>query len=211
VIDHNNPNWGKSSWGTFIFGSGWQIDDYLNLITSQYQNSLKFLAWLRVVLQKLNDATALLATMATYFDLDLAIGSQLDVLGQYLNQSRILSFIPAGQATNVLGDSDYRFLLKATVIKNNWNGKVPSYAAAWAMMMPDGQIFIDDNQDMTMTVYVAGNFSAVKQSLIENGLVVPKPAGVLLNYYFGVYPVFGYDLANSYVAGYDVGTWFSPG
>ncbi|MFM0488029.1 DUF2612 domain-containing protein [Paraburkholderia graminis] len=79
--------------------------------------------------------------------------------------------------------------------------------------MPSGSfIFIQDNSDMTMTVGVSGAIpSAVLRALISGGYLHLKPEGVRVNYYFlssvNNTPLFGFDVQNQYIAGFDTGSW----
>jgi len=57
------------------------VDDYVKLITSQYQMSTKYLQWMREVLQPLEDVSTFLSTLDEDFDIETAVGDQLDMLG----------------------------------------------------------------------------------------------------------------------------------
>jgi hypothetical protein len=180
---------------------------YLSLPTSEYQNKPLFMAWLQVLLTPFNDAATLAANMYFYFDIDNAVGPQLDFIGQLIGQSRTVNFSPTNGSSPTLSDSDYQVLLKATIIKNTWDGTIPSLYTAWSLLFPDGIIVLQDNQNMTMNVIIAGIFSSNIHDLITNGYIVPRPAGVLVNYVFGTLPAFGFDVEDAYVAGCDVGSW----
>ena len=68
---------------------------------------------------------------------------------------------------------------------------------------------IIDNQDMTMNIIVlAGTLTTTQLALLNGGLLIPRPEGVLLNGIFTVTggPKFGLDYDNSVIAGLDVGT-----
>jgi hypothetical protein len=189
-----------------ITGSG-GLAYYLSLPTSEYQNKPKFKAFLQCLVTPLNDAINLAVNLPSFFDIDTAIGAQLDLVGELVGQQRTINFTPTDSSSPVLGDNDYRVLLKATIIKNNWDGTIPSLYASWQSLFPGGLIVIIDNQDMTMDLTISGNFSSVVHDLIINGYIVPRPAGVLINYSLGTLPVFGFDRETNYVAGFDVGSW----
>lgn len=103
-----------------------------------------------------------------------------------------------------LSDNDYRSLLLATVARNNWDGQQDSLYSLWSTLFPGMTIAIADNLNMTATVFVSGNISAVMQQLILAGLIVPRPQGVQYNYVFNL-PAFGCDLNNAFVSGVDTG------
>lgn len=68
--------------------------DYLQLITSEHKNQPKFAAWLSAALGMIQDVQNFLLTMQNSFDLDRAVGNQLDTIGEVLNMPRLLPFQP---------------------------------------------------------------------------------------------------------------------
>lgn len=147
---------------------------YMKLVTSQYQNSPKFLSWLEGFIDRFTLSNNVLDEMDTKFDLDNAIGVQLDTLGVIVGQKRI---------TN-MSDSQYRVLLKIKIIKNMWNGIIQDLYKKWDVLF-SSPLFIHDKQDMSLDVYLAVDNSEETSSLLqllEKGLVIPKPQGVQLNY-----------------------------
>ena len=183
------------------------ISYYTSLITSQYQSSPNFLAFVTMLLKKFDDVTNCLLDFTEAFDLNTAVGVQLDSLGQILGISRTLPFQPTGGLNPLLGDSDYRTLLLAKVYLNLWNGEADALQPLWQNIFPGGRIVIDDAQNMSATIVLSGTFTALAQQMITNGMIIPRPAGVLYNYTFAELPIFGFDLNNGFVAGFDVGHW----
>jgi Protein of unknown function (DUF2612) len=180
---------------------------YLARITSQYQLSPKMMAWVSSLLDILTDISDCAQTILPNFDLSTAVGVQLDILGTILNMPRLVDFQPSNGVSPLLDDNTYRTLLMATVAKNQWDGKVQSIYPVWAQLFPGGKIVVVDNQDMSLTVLMSGNFSSIITDLIVNGYILPRPEGVLINYTFAKLPVFGFDLNNSFIAGFDIGFW----
>lgn len=180
---------------------------YLQYPTSEYITKPNFMAMLKLLLTPFNDAATIAVNFPTFFDIDKAIGAQLDVLGQIIGQQRTINFNPSDGSSPTLGDEDYRTLLKATIIKNTWDGTIPDLYTQWANLFPSGTIVIKDNQDMTMNVIIAGNFTTVVQDLITHDYIVPRPAAVKINYSFGTLPIFGYDIQSGFINGYDIGHW----
>ena len=181
------------------------LQDYLDLATSQYQNSPKFLAWLSVPLQILQDITDCADEMYQAFDIDTAEGAQLDILGVIIGASRTVDFQPSNSVSPVLDDDTYRVLLKATIARNQWDGNIDTLAPVWREIFPGGSIVIQDSQLMSMNVSMTGSFSSIIVDLINNGYIVPRPEGVLVNYGFGDLPYFGFDRDDSYISGLDDG------
>jgi hypothetical protein len=89
-----------------------------------------------------------------------------------------------------------------------WNGSGDAY--------PSGtQVFIEDNQDMSITFGVAGTIpSALFLALLSGGYIPIKPEGVMVRDYVVTSvtgnPIFGFDMENMFVSGFDVGAWGSP-
>lgn len=183
------------------------ISYYLSLLTSQYQNSPNLKSWLTVCLQPILDAGAGYGLFVNAFDIDSAIGLQLDILGVILGASRTVSFQPSGMVSPTLTDATYRILLKARVIQNQWDGQAASLYTAWPALFPGGNIAIIDNQNMSATIILSGVFSSITQDLITNGLIVPRPEAVQYTYIFPVLPVFGFGPESAFVAGFGDGHW----
>ena len=179
---------------------------YLNLIPSQYRLQPKFMKWLEAGIQKLQDSNSTAQEIISNFDLDTATGVQLDIIGKLIGRSRQLDFRPRTEVSSILDDTSYRLLLKAKMVWNQWKGTLPELYNAWQEIFPNGNLLILDNQDMSMDVIVSGDFSVLEKDLIYNGLVVPKPEGVRINYLIiaqnADMPIFSYGYDNGFLGGY---------
>ena len=191
------------------------INQYLAMITNQYQNSTKFLQWLTIPLMVIEDLHLCANIMPSMFDVDLAVGVQLDILGLLLGQSRILPFNPTDGTMAKLDDAIYKKILKLKTMTNYWDGSLGSIYTAWGIIFPDVNLVITDNQDMTASVSIKGELSQIVKDMIYNDLVLPRPEGVEY-IYKGKIPetaaIFYYDYDDDespYFAGYDVGYWDS--
>ena len=147
------------------------LQDYLNLVPPLNANQTRFVAELSLLLQPFCDAQALLNNLPAYFDLDNAIGAQLDIDGKWVGRSRNLTiplqncFFSLGDPLRGLGkgvwrdarnpgvtftklnDATYRRLLKAKAIANEWDGTVAGAQLALNQMWPPSSgtlAFIDD-------------------------------------------------------------------
>lgn len=158
------------------------IDSYVNSITSEHRDKPNFIAWLSSNLNIIDGVYNLLSDMDSNFDIDNAIGVQLDVLGIIAGRSRTLNFQPMNGYDPVLGDADYRLVLKAKIAMNNWQGTIPQMYEIWANIFDDIELELADNQDMSFTAYILGYVNQVRQSLIQNQYIVPKPEGVAVTY-----------------------------
>lgn len=182
------------------------VQNYLDLITSQYQNSVKFKDWLTVLLTPYIDIQNLANTLHTYFDIDTAVGKQLDMLGSIVGVSRLLPFQPIS-GNPLLDDENYRFLIKAQILRNVWDGTNQNIYDIWNNLHDDIFLSIKDNQDMTVSVLFIGVLNDLQKEMIEYGIIIPKAQGVKMNYSFSEPPLFAYDQDTDYFKGYDEGSW----
>lgn len=209
-----NPNqgYGQAGYGTGGWGGGsgapfaLPIEYYLALVTSQYRLSPNMLAWLAADIQIDQDILqCLYQWQQMAFDLDQAVGPQLDALGALIGQSRTVGFQPSNSVSPILDDATYRILLKARVARNHWDGRLTSLQGVWQSLFAGGAIIIDDAMNMSATIIMTGAFTSIIQDLITHGYIVPRPQGVLYTYTFGTLPLLGTDRNDAYIAGADTG------
>ncbi|MET3654101.1 DUF2612 domain-containing protein [Dyella japonica] len=213
------------------------VSQYVGLITSEHADKPKFSAMVAAVAQCFVDQQNALGGLIPAFDLDQAVGDQLDIIGLWVGVSRrvntpltgvYFSFDIAGvgfdqgvwqgpfdpsTGVTLLDDGTYRILIRAKIGANHWDGTLGTSAAILNQIFDNGtNVFIQDNQDMTMTFGVSGVIpSAVLLALLKGGYIPLKPEGVLVNSYIVTSssgaPIFGFDMENQYVSGWDVGAW----
>lgn len=111
------------------------------------------------------------------------------------------------QLNPLLDDENYRFLLKAQILRNVWNGTNQHIYEIWNELHSDIAIAIKDNQDMTVTALFIGDLNKLQQEMIKYGMIVPKAQGVKMFYAFSLPPLFSYDQDTEYFKGYDEGNW----
>ena len=135
------------------------VADYLAKIPPLHSADSRFMAELALVLQPFVDAQAFLTSLPQAFDLDYAIGVQLDATGAWIGQSREIP-VPVlnpwfsldtpglgadqgywkgpyeGTALASLDDDTYRRLLRAIVAANNSDGTQPSIQACLREYLP---------------------------------------------------------------------------
>lgn len=204
---------GGGGYGSGEYGGGGNeifsepVAYYLSLITSEYQNSPNFLAFLQSFVQKFDDITSLLYMFDFDLQIDQAKGVQLDLIGTIVGANRTVDFQPRGGVSPVLDDATYRLLLYATIARNNWNGQIGSMQPIWSQLFPGGRIIVVDGQDMTVVVTMSGSFTSIIQDLITHDYIVPRAEGVLMQYNFAGLPIFGFDRNDAFIAGFDLGLW----
>lgn len=212
------------------------VDDYKSLITSEHADKPKYMATIGLTASLSAYLQELAADLPRQFDLDEAVGVQLDAVGEWIGRSRRIDtpltgvyftwddiastgwdngvwqgeFDPDSGLT-VLPDDEYRLLLRAKVAANQWDGTIPGAYDIWTTAFTDSLIVIQDNQDMSMTVGVAGSqLSTVTQALLTGGYIPLKPEGVRVNYYaisVDSGPLFAWDAESEALAGWDTGSW----
>jgi hypothetical protein len=145
-------------------------DDYVGKIPPLYANKPNFTATIAATVAPFADLQIFFATLPEQFDIDVAVGVQLDAVGQWVGQSRKVS-IPVAQpwfswgvanrgwaqgywkGPTILGnyissldDDTYRRLLYAKVAANNGAGTVGSAQAALDLYFinPATHVFVED-------------------------------------------------------------------
>lgn len=203
----NQSGYGSGKYGIADGGPIYSlpISYYLNLFTSEYKLAPNLNAWTRALLTPLDDITTCIGGMTEAFDLDSAVGVQLDTLGSIIGQGRTVGFQPSGGVSPVLDDETYRLLLKAKIAFNSWDGLQTSLQPIWQSLFSSGTIVLHDNQNMTAIIILTGSFTSIIQDLIVNGLIVPRPETVQYTITFGILPILGFDENNSFIAGFDAG------
>jgi len=202
---YGNPGYGGGPYG----GGGpvfpLPVSYYTSLLTSEYRLAPNLNAWMNAKLQPFANTNACLASMNEAFDLDYAVGVQLDILGLIQGVSRTVGFQPSGGVSPVLDDETYRLLIKATIANNLWQGTQSELYPIWQSLFPGGSLVISDGQNMECTIVLSGTFTSIILDLINNGYIVPRPEGVLYTYTYATLPIFGLDEDNDFIAGLDVG------
>ncbi len=182
---------------------------YSELVTSEHRDKPKFIAVVELFCSGQVDEQNVLASMPGLFDLETAIGDQLDTIGVWVGFGRY-QFVPT-LGTITLADADYRILLNAKILGNHWDGGMESLQTILASLFPGTGIilFAVDNQDMSMDVYITGGSPTPLQiALLKGGLLVPKPEGVRINGFILVAgALFGLSQQDAYIAGLDTGAF----
>jgi hypothetical protein len=213
------------------------VASWLALVTSEHASKPKFMAMLAATLQPLADIIAVLESIPGAYDLDAAVGSQLDTDGEWIGISRNISTPLSGvffswdvtglgwdqgswtPGINIdelvsLPDAQYRTLLYAKIAANHWNGSIPGAYAVWNTIFAGTGygVLIQDLQGMHMAMALTGPIpDAVTLALFTGGYFQLKPAGVHIDKFYTPakpnVPYFGFDVENDNIAGWGVGYW----
>lgn len=218
-------NYLVDSWDSNQFGAQWDtglqwdvnvglavgnVTSYLGLVTSEHNQRPRFMSMLTGILQPYADNIVVLASMSALFDIDVAVGQQLDIVGQWIGATRNVtvpltdvyfslddpllgfdrgtwfnSFNPVNGIVH-LSDEAYRTLLRARVANNQWDGTIPGAYKIWDTVFAgtDTGILIQDLENSHMIMALVGTVpDAVTLALFRGGYLNIKPAGVKIDAY----------------------------
>lgn len=140
------------------------VSPYTGMITSEHADKPKFVATVAFAAQPFADNIATAEALETLFDLDTAVGQQLDTVGQWIGLTRYLKTPVAGAFFSwgtpglgwgegfwrspgdspgelvVLPDDQYRTLLRAKVVANHWNGAIDKDPSLYVNGDVNGQL-----------------------------------------------------------------------
>ena len=165
-------------------------EQYIALITSEHFDKENFVATVGAGVDPLAKLQSVMLGMPEDFDIDTAVGVQLDTLGIWIGRSRRIDtplvgvyfawddlasdgwesgiwkgpFDPDSGLVD-LPDDAYRVLLKAKIAANSWDGTIPGAYAIWSEIFTSSHLIIQDNQDMSMVVGIAGQW--IKLNILD--------------------------------------------
>lgn len=210
-------------------------NDYLKLVTSEHADQPDFMATVKTLTDGFTDVNNLCNSYPKVYDLDQAVGTQLDVIGLWVGADRRLATPLTGvyfswDATALLGwdsgswqgpydpstglsslpDDAYRLLIKAKIAANNWDGTIPGAQAIYSIIFNGGRmVIIEDHQDMSFTLgFSGGSLTAIEQAMLLGGYIPLKPVGVRIKAFLlapAPGALFAWDLSSPYMAGWDAG------
>lgn len=209
---------------------------YTDLITSAHNDKPRFVATVELTTSALAQGQDFLQTLPEVFDIDTAVGVQLDAVGEWAGQTRYLN-IPlqnyyfefdnaeAGWGKGIwrqdfdieeqvaaLDDSTYRKVLMVKIATNHWDGTIPKlYDAIAEVFAGRYAMAVADNQDMSLSIYLAGQkLTALDRALLIGGYLTLKPVGVRIAEISAAPDggkLFGWDTQNDVFSGFDNASW----
>jgi hypothetical protein len=200
------------------------LDQYIALLPPYHSHQSRFVNTLAALLQPLVEAQEVLAQLSADFDLDTAVGVQLDMVGEWLGRSRWVDGFDQGQwlgpfdPTSVIvamPDDTYRSVLRLQAMANHWDGTLASIQNQFATVFPG--VVVEDKGDtagglMSMDVLIPGiAISTLLLSVLEQDFPI-KPGGVRVNIIESTVvtePLFGFDIDGAAlpIRGFDHGAW----
>lgn len=197
-------------WDVNVGPSPGDAAPYLALVTSEHNQKPNYMAMVGAAIQPFVDVVFLLGSMPSAFDLDSAVGAQLDVDGEWIGASRQLSasimnvyfsfdtaglgfdqgvwegpYNPSTYLVN-LPDESYRLLLRAKILNDRWDGTIPSAYTIWSTVF-DGTgfgILIQDLGNMHMIFALTGPTpDPITLALFKGGYLNVRPLGVMVDAY----------------------------
>ncbi|AFC22586.1 hypothetical protein phi1422_0066 [Bdellovibrio phage phi1422] len=147
---------------------------YADLLILQYRDKPKASATVKAYVNLLISGQLPLAVQNA-FDIETAVGKQLDVIGKIVGVTRDgYTFSEA----IVLNDDDYRKMIKMKIFLNNSDSSLYSIQNLIALYF-QGLMKVYDYQDMSMSYALSSAFGS--QDLVEvfiNKGLLPRPMGV---------------------------------
>lgn len=210
--------------------------DYTQYITGNHADKPKFVKTIQVSTEPSSETQELLRNTISKHFFDVAEGAQLDTVGVWIGFNRYVK-VPLkdtffswdtidinGWDGGVWGgdygsdfsyvkldDDSYRMLLNMKIATNRWKGNLPDGYQIWDELFgSECFIFILDNQDMSIVLYIAGDVPSPIIRLIQGGIMPFKPESVRVKCYMintSGEPAFGFDVDNEYIAGWGKGIW----
>lgn len=186
------------------------VSPYIALLPSEHRDQPNFLATLDALLQPFADLLSVVNAIQLLYDIDQAVGEQLDVIGEWVGRSRQVRVPitgvyfsldtsgvgfdegvwlgPNDSSTGLyaLPDDYYRLVLYVGVLNNVWDGSLNAAYQIYQTLFTTTPytIFIVDRADLTMAVGVLGKMpDPLTLALLTQGYLSVKPAGVQLTAY----------------------------
>lgn len=148
---------------------------YSDLLISEYSGedskatkTIQFLAGMIIMNQ-------LPLAMQNAYDLDTAVGVQLDVLAKYIGATRVNN---TSDGVVTLIDSDFRILLKLVLIKNNSGSSLSDIINLLEQNFPN-KIKVYDSTNMSLNYIIAEDIGTpALLEILLSGAYLPAPMGV---------------------------------
>ena len=213
-------------------------NEYTELIAGAHVDSSRFREWLYVLTEPLRVARERLAAMQSDFDVDTAVGKQLDAIGVRVGVSRHLPMTLTGvyfalddedgigldlgvwkgrydptDGTATLGDETYRAVIRAKILTNAWNGEtgtLPEFLSAVVGFFGVESKVLDlqDLQTMHVALHLTKGTTPPIVWELFSRRIIDVTAAGVSIAIVNNDPWFGFDYETASVKGLDEGHWF---
>lgn len=213
-------------------------NEYTALIAGAHVDKPKYVEWVYTLTEIFAEARRRLRKLVEDFDLDTAVGKQLDAIGVRVGISRQLPVTLSGiyfafddvdglgfdfgiwkgryedgTTTSILDDETYRNVIRAKIMMNHFSGKnedLQSFIASIAESfgIDPSLFFVRDTQDMN--VQVGMNQSDVPPVVWEllTRRIIDVIAAGVGMNFISNVTYFGLDMDTAVVGGMDNGDWY---
>ena len=155
------------------------VRKYLDRIESQHRGRLRFMEHTETLLEMIDGAYDVIREMPDDFNIETAVGKQLDVIGKRVGAFRKVEIPDSAYYGTELNDEEFRAYIYSRIFRNHWDGTAETFQKVWDCTLGkiiDAEYF--DNQDMTVTISISGSISNIILAMILAGEIIPKPACV---------------------------------
>lgn len=176
-------------------------------IYAQYADKPKAVSWFNITPTLSDEIAAVYDDVRSSYDIDQAVGEQLDVIGRIVVLDRgFESFVIVDNVTVFGADNDesqfggvgsqfeqitggisgstsdaiFRILIKSKIAKNNSDATLDGIVKALSYITSSTLITVVDNEDMTMSIAFGTELSELERFVFNTFDVVPRPQGVRL-------------------------------
>lgn len=213
-------------------------NEYTDLIAGAHVDKERFTAWVSALTEPLRIARERLAALREDFDVDKAIGKQLDAVGARVGIARSLPMTLTGvyfalddhggigldrgvwkgpydptDGMTTLDDDTYRAVIKAKILSNNWNGTNETLSqflsdALSYFGVPAKVLDLQDMQTMHVALHLTKSTTPPIVWELFSRRLIDVTAAGVSITIIDNDPWFGFDYDTASVKGLDEGSWF---
>lgn len=213
-------------------------NEYTDLIAGYHVDKPDYQEWVYTLTESLRQARERLAKLRQDFDIDTAVGAQLDAIGVRVGIPRTLPVKLTGvyfalddeggvgldfgvwkgkydpeDGTTTLGDDTYRGVIKAKILANSWNGQNGSLPDFISEILGyfglDSKVLdMQDFQTMRVAIHLTKSTTPPIVWELITRRIIDITAAGVTLQLVDNTPWFGLDYNTSSVKGLDEGSWF---
>lgn len=151
------------------------LNYYADLLILQYKTQPKARETIKALVTEVY-SNGLLLDLIDAFNIDTAVGKQLDILGKYIGLNRTVKDFIQSTQTIVLTDEQYRTLLKLKLVENvNFSSTAQIKQLLYDVFPNDIRLY--DNRDMTFEYWLSTQFQDLIGVILAEELL-PLPMGI---------------------------------